>query len=114
MEINEVINLGLVILCSAGFGVMLYFKVKGNLFAAVSELIAVAEATNLVGSEKMAQVVSELMNLVPMPLNKILTPEKLEVIAQYVFDWMRRYADEYMAKQIQEENNQETAEQNNE
>lgn len=108
MVANQIISLCLVILCFAGFGVMLYFKVKGNLFAAVSELIAIAEATNLAGTEKMAQVVSGLMAMVPAPLNKFLTAEKLEILAQYVFDWMRKYADEYMAKKLQEENSKTT------
>jgi len=107
MKANEVVALFLVVLCSISIGVILYFKVKGNLLAVVSELIALAEATGLTGAEKMAQVVNGLMELVPMVLRKVLTAEKLEVIAQYVFDWMRQYAEEYMSRKAQAESSQE-------
>lgn len=95
MTINQIICLAVVALCSAGFGVALYFKVKGNLFAAVSELIAVAETTGLPGAMKMNNVVLALHDLVPAPMKSIFTVERLEKIAQYIFDWMRKYADEY-------------------
>ena len=33
----------------------------------------------------------------PLTLKKIFTPERLQSIAQTIFDWMRKYADEYKA-----------------
>ena len=98
MDTMNGITMILVVLCSVAIGVMLYFKVKGNVFAVVSELIAIAESTGLTGVEKMDQVVEGLYALVPKAFRGILTISKLESIAQYIFDWMRKYADEYRAK----------------
>lgn len=98
MEIMEIAGLCLVVLCGGAFGAMLYFKVKGNVLAAVSTLIAQWEETDLPGVEKMYNVVRQLYELVPAPLRKLLTKERLEAIAQHVFDWMRKYAEEYRKK----------------
>lgn len=98
MELSEILNLLLVLLCTTGAGIMFYFKVRGNVMAAVSEFIAMAETTNLTGAEKMAKVVGQLAQLVPSPLKTIFTAKRLEAIAQWVFDWMRKYADEYKSK----------------
>ena len=43
----------------------------------------------------MAQVVDAMYEKVPAWLKKILNKYELEKIAQWVFDWMRRYADSY-------------------
>jgi len=96
MSIPEIISTVVTVICAIICGVAFYFRVKGNVIAAVSELIALAETTGLAGPEKMAQVVTGLSNMVPTFLRKILTPERLERIAQWVFDWMRKYANEYM------------------
>ena len=98
MELKEIITMLFIILFSVCYGVMLYFKVKGNLLAAVSELIAIAEKTDLKGSEKMAQVVSSLYAMIPVPFKKLLTEERVQDIAQFVFDSMRKYAEEYKTK----------------
>lgn len=91
----DVIEVIVVILCAVTYGLMLYFKVKGNLAEGVSELIALAEKTDLKGSEKMAQVVNAMYDKVPAWLKKFLNKYELEKIAQWVFDWMRKYADTY-------------------
>lgn len=54
---------------------MLFFKVRGNVLGAVSELIALAEASGLTGSEKMSQVVNGLYVKIPTPLKKTFTPD---------------------------------------
>lgn len=95
----DVLEIVVVVLCAITYGLMLYFKVKGNLMGAVSELIALAESTGLAGSEKMAQVVDAMYSKVPAPLKKILNKTCLEKIAQTIFDWMRRYSDEYRKNQ---------------
>lgn len=113
MDVMDGITLGLVVLCSIAMGVMLYFKVRGNVFAVVSELIALAEATGLTGVEKMDQVVLGLYELVPKAFRGILTLSKLESIAQHIFDWMRKYADEYrtqLEEKKQEQSEQDVAE----
>ena len=96
MTAMEIVEIIIVLLCVIAYGFMLYFKVKGNVVGAVSELIALAEKTGLPGSEKMAQVVDALYAKVPAWLRKIFTKERLQDIAQWIFDWMRKYADTYV------------------
>ena len=96
MTAIEIVEIIIVLLCVAAYGFMLYFKVKGNVVGAVSELIALAEKTGLSGSEKMAQVVEALYAKVPAWLRKIFTKDRLQDIAQWIFDWMRKYADTYV------------------
>ena len=87
----DVLEIVVVVICAVTYGLMLYFKVKGNLMGGVSELVALAES--------MAQVVDAMFDKVPAPLKKILTKSCLEKIAQTIFDWMRRYSDEYQKNQ---------------
>ncbi len=76
-----------------------YHKTKGNIIMCIAELIAAAEATGLTGPEKMAQVVAALYAKVPKALKKHLTEKHLEMLAQWTFDWMRKYALLYMETQ---------------
>lgn len=99
MNVFDILEIVIVALCAITYGFMLYFKVKGNVLGAVSELIALAEETGLAGSEKMDKVVDELYEKVPGPLKRVLNKECLEKIAQTIFDWMRRYTTEYQKKQ---------------
>ena len=86
MDFLSVLEIIVVVICAITYGFMLFFKVRGNVLGAVSELIALAEASGLTGADK-----------IPAPLKKIFTPERLQSIAQTIFDWMRKYADEYKA-----------------
>lgn len=95
MDFINALEIIVVVICAITYAFMLYFKVKGNVLGAVSEFIALAEASGLTGAEKMAQVVNSLYERIPAPLKKIFTPDRLEKIAQTIFDWMRKYADEY-------------------
>lgn len=97
MDFFSILEIVVVVVCAITYGLMLFFKVRGNVLGAVSELIALAEASGLTGPEKMAQVVAGLYGKIPTPLKKIFTPERLQNIAQTIFDWMRKYADEYNA-----------------
>ena len=97
MDFLSVLEIIVVVICAITYGFMLFFKVRGNVLGAVSELIALAEASGLTGTEKMSQVVNGLYVKIPAPLKKIFTPERLQSIAQTIFDWMRKYADEYKA-----------------
>ena len=94
MDFLSVLEIIVVVICAITYGFMLFFKVRGNVLGAVSELIALAEASGLTGSEKMSQVVNGLYVKIPTPLKKIFTPERLQSIAQTIFDWMRKYAEE--------------------
>jgi len=95
MNVSSIVEIAVIIICVVTYAFMIYFKVKGNLAEGVSELIALAEKTNLAGSEKMAQVVEKMYESVPAPLKKVFNKKQLEKIAQWVFNWMRRYADAY-------------------
>lgn len=103
MSVIDVLEMLIVIICAVTYGLMLYFKVKGNLTEGVSELIALAEKTGLPGNEKMAQVVEAMYERVPKWLKKILNKYELEKIAQLVFDWMRKYADAYKEELSEQE-----------
>lgn len=99
MKVMAIIEIVITVLCACGYAAMVYFKVKGNLIGMVSELIALAEQTGFAGSEKMKMVVGQLYDKVPTFLKNIITEDKLEHIAQWIFDWMRKYAEEYKAAQ---------------
>lgn len=74
-----------------------YFAIKAVLTGDVSQLVALAEMTTLPGPEKMAQVVASMYQHVPKAFRAILTEERLEAIAQGIFNWMRKYAEEYIS-----------------
>lgn len=85
MDFLSVLEIIVVAICAITYGFMLFFKVRGNVLGAVSELIALAEASGLTGAEKMSQVVNGLYVKIPAPLKKIFTPERLQSIAQTIF-----------------------------
>lgn len=95
MNFVDFMGMAITVLCAVAVAFMFYFRVRGNVFGAVCELVAMAEASGLTGPEKMAQVVDGLYAMVPAPLKKILNKAQLERIAQWIFDWMRKYAEEY-------------------
>lgn len=95
MSFLQIADIILIVLCVFGYAAQIYFKVRGNVLAAVSELVATAEETGLTGQEKMTQVVAGLYEKVPAPLKKFLTEARLRDIAQGIFNWMRKYADAY-------------------
>ena len=96
MSFLQIADIILIVLCVTGYAAQMYFKVRGNVLAAVSELVATAEKTGLTGPEKMEQVVAGLYEKVPAPLKKILSEDRLRDIAQGIFNWMRKYADAYV------------------
>lgn len=107
MTIWNVLEIIVVVLCAITYGFMLYFKVRGNVLSVVSELIALAEQSGLTGPEKMDQVVSALYAKIPAFMKKIFTEKWLRGIAQTIFNWMRKYADEYANRIGNDEQNSE-------
>ena len=95
MEITNIISIVVTALFAGAIALAFYFKVHGNVLAAVTALIASAEATGLTGAEKMAQVVAQLSDKIPAVLKRVFSKERLEKIAQWIFDRMREYADLY-------------------
>lgn len=96
MNYAQIINIVAFVLCIILYAVALFFRVKGNVVGAVSELIAMAEATGLTGPEKMALVVAQLYNRIPAAFKGVLSENRLEAIAQWTFDWMKKYANTYI------------------
>lgn len=92
----KVFDIVAIVVCVIGYGLMIYFKIRGDLVGSLAELIAAAESTGLVGSEKMAQVVARLAEMVPAPLKGFLTESVLRKLAQGIFDWMKQYALNYI------------------
>lgn len=95
---HDVIGIAAVVLWILVVIVALYFRSKGNVLGAVSKLIALAEETGMPGPDKMAFVVDEMYKYLPTPFRSILTKEKLQIIAQYIFEWTRQYALDYIAE----------------
>jgi hypothetical protein len=81
-----------------------YTNSEKNIYSIVSKLIALAEETGLPGREKMEMVVNGLYAIVPVAFKKILTKEKLQEIAQKVFDQMKSYALDFLAQKAKEQN----------
>ena len=98
MDAHAVIGIAAVVVELVLIGIALYWRAKENLVEVVSVFIALAEQTGKPGREKMAHVVENLYECVPPFLRGILTKDKLEEIAQEIFDWTRRYALEYLAQ----------------
>jgi len=103
MEKSQILNIVLVVLCAAVYGVQLYFKTRGSVFESATQFISEIESSGLLGAEKMAFVVSKLFELIPAPLKSVFTEARLKEIAQEVFDNMKKYALE-RAKAIDEKN----------
>ena len=103
MDKSVIINLVIAVLCAAIYGAKVYFQTRGSVFEAASKLIAEIESSGLIGKEKMAFVVGKLVELIPIPLKSVFTLERLETLAQEVFDNMKQYALEY-AKRIDDKN----------
>lgn len=96
MDIDKIIAIASFILTVVVFAWGLYQQVKGNSAAAVSGLIAEAEKTGLLGSEKMALVVGWLYDMIPLPFKKVLDKAALQKLAQGIFDYMKKYANAYI------------------
>ena len=96
MNVDHIISIVSLALTVAIFAWGMYQKTKGKATASVSALIAMAEETGLPGKEKMAQVVAQLYEVIPAPFKSIATPEALEKLAQWVFDYMKKYALAYI------------------
>lgn len=52
MDFLSVLEIIVVVICAITYGFMLFFKVRGNVLGAVSELIALAEASGLTARKR--------------------------------------------------------------
>ena len=72
-------------------------NVKSEVLAKIPDLIAQAESMNASGADKMKWVVDEIYrSLIPIA-KAYFTKERIQSIAQAVFDRIRAYAENYMA-----------------
>ena len=81
MTTAQIINIVLVVLTAAVYGISLYFKTRGSAAEAATHFIAEIESSGLVGADKMAYVVSRLVEMIPLPLKSVFTAERLQDIA---------------------------------
>ena len=91
MTTAQIVNIVLVVLCAAVYGVSLYFKTRGSATEAATQFIAEIENSGLIGAEKMAYVVSQLYAIIPAPLKAVFTEERLRILAQAVFGLEETY-----------------------
>ena len=96
MSTDKIILIVSIVLNVGIFAWGLYNKTKGDAAAAASSLIATAEETGLFGPEKMALVVDWLYDMIPMPFRQILNKNALEILAQKIFDYMKKYTNAYI------------------
>ena len=96
MDIDSIISIVSLALTVIIFAWSLYEKTKGDATASVSALIAMAESTGLTGPEKMAMVVDRLYERIPVVFKRILSKQALETLAQWIFDYMKKYAVAYV------------------
>ena len=69
-----------------------------TIYSKMSYLIAEAAKLDLIGAEKMKQVVDKLYSYVPTPFKKILTKDKLEAAAQGVYNNMKDFSETEKSK----------------
>lgn len=89
IEIVDIILTALVLAMGA------YSAYKGTgktINSKVSYLITEAAKLDLTGAEKMSDVVDKLYQYVPDIFKKLFTKERLEKIAQSVYDTMKEFA----------------------
>ena len=113
MNADKIILIVSIVLNIGIFAWGLYCKTKGNAAAAASSLIANAEETGLLGPEKMALVVDWLYDMIPTPFRQILNKATLQILAQKIFDYMKKYTNAYI-KSKQEESAENPYQQTNE
>lgn len=100
MDINAILNIVFLLIAAAAIVGMLFFRTKGNLAEIVCELVAMEEEQeNLIGQEKMDDLIEVLYRNVPAVFRRILNKDQLREIAQSIFVWMRNYAKSYKERQ---------------
>lgn len=92
MTFIEVIDIILTVLVLAMGMYSAYRSTDKTINSKVSYLITEAAKLDLTGSQKMSEVVNELYGYVPAVFKKFFTKEKLEQIAQSVYNTMKEFA----------------------
>lgn len=86
------------VLTIVGILVSYYFYIKGKITKAIAGEIDNAEAEDIEGPKKKAEVIAQLQNLIPAVLKPFITYAMLDKLVQTVFDGIERYAKKQVAK----------------
>ena len=88
----EVINIILTVLVVAVSAYAAYKKMGATIPEKAAYLIAQCAKLDLLGAEKMQIVVDKLYENVPTAFKSILTKQKLQTIAQSIYDKMKAFS----------------------
>lgn len=89
---ETIINIVLAVLSVAFAFLSYYFQVRKKIVEQAEQEISNAQDVTKDNAERMAYVVNQLYSIVPVPLRVILTKDKIEILAQEVFDRIKEYA----------------------
>lgn len=93
MDINAMLNILLTIAIIV-FALLNAFKKMGTtIYDKATFLIAEVAEYDMPGPEKMKNVVDNLYNLVPKAFQRFMTKQRLELIAQGIYDDMKLFAE---------------------
>lgn len=98
MTFIDVVDIILTVLVIAMGAYSAYRSTDKTICSKVSYLITEAAKLDLTGSQKMSEVVDKLYGYVPAVFKKFFTKERLEIIAQSVYDTMKEFAKTENAK----------------
>lgn len=88
--ILELLSIILLIFCIG------LFEIKAKMIVNIEKLIAEAEKLNAPGAEKMKYVVDKVYRALAPFAKAYFTKERIQSIAQAVFDRVRTYAENYI------------------
>lgn len=89
---TAIVCIALVAIQMASIFVIEYEKTKGDVAQLAANLIAEAEAHDLLGPEKMARVVAQLRENIPPSFAGLLDEDTVRAIAQATYDAMHKYS----------------------
>ena len=92
MTILELLAIILFIFCKIGI-----FEIKSKMIVNIEKLIADAEKLNAPGAEKMKYVVDTVYKALVPFAKAYFNKDRIQSIAQAVFDRVRTYAENYIA-----------------
>lgn len=92
MKIEYILTIVFGVLFIAGTLVSYYFLIKGKIMRQINGEINKAEDLDVDGEKKMAEVVLQLKQMVPVILRPFITDALLESLVQVAFDGIKAFA----------------------
>ena len=99
MKIEYIISLVFGILFIIGTLLSYFFYIKEKIIKQINGEIDKAEDLDVKGSEKMAEVVSQLKQIIPAIFKPFITDKLLESLVQLAFDGIESYAEKQAKKE---------------